>query len=209
MLLTGPSNSQQMSPALQQDEPQQEDPAAHGCPLHGSGWHLPCAQNGVLPEQCVPHAPQFVGSLRLSTLQSTPLQHWRPGGQVGQLPPPEPEPLLPLEPPVLEPLLEPPPLPDPLLLEAPPLPDPLPPPELPPLEVPPLEPPLPLEPLPPPEPDSTDASREVDVAPPQSKPDAMRANPAPNAVTWTSLRMVTPPTPPSRLERPCAAGRLP
>src|SRR5580692_332 len=107
-----------MSPALQHCAPQQVVAEAQGCPLHGSGLHLPCAQNGVGDAHCTLHPPQCCGSFCGST-QATPLQQVIPGSHVGQFPPLE---LLPLEeplppeelPPPDEPLPLPEPLPDPL-----------------------------------------------------------------------------------------------
>jgi hypothetical protein len=104
--------------------------------------------------------PQCWGSFSSSTLQSTPLQQLNPGPHVGQLPPPEPEPLLELLPPEPLPELLPPELlelPPELLLD--PLPEPLP--EL-----------LP-EPLPDPllDPDSVEASSppRTEVDPPHAQ----------------------------------------
>ena len=97
-----------MSPDWQHCEPQQVVPEAHGCPSHGSGLHMPCAQKGVDVGQTWLQPPQFCGSFCESIEQVTPLQQIIPGWHVGQLPPPE---LLPLEEPLpllLPELLEPP-----------------------------------------------------------------------------------------------------
>jgi hypothetical protein len=118
----GPMKSQQMSPALQHAVPQQVVPVPHVGPLHGTGVHLPWLQKVSGAVHTTLHAPQWFGSLRASTLQSTPLQQRFPSGQLGQLPP-EPLPLPPLEeplePPLLLPLLDDPPLLPPLLDEPP------------------------------------------------------------------------------------------
>jgi hypothetical protein len=59
---------QQICSAVQQKVPQQCAPATlHSTPswsMHiGGGEHTPLSQNGVVPEQTVPHPPQLCGSL--------------------------------------------------------------------------------------------------------------------------------------------------
>jgi hypothetical protein len=97
----GPIKSQQMSPGAQHEEPQQVAPTAQACPLQGIGPHVPPMQKELGGTHSLPQPPQLCGSLS-GSMQVTPLQHLRPGWQLGQLPPgppldvldPPPEPLL-------------------------------------------------------------------------------------------------------------------
>jgi len=67
VMATLESTLQQSCPPVQQKVPQQVVPALHvpppGCMHAGMGPQLPLLQNGVDPEQMVPHAPQLRGSL--------------------------------------------------------------------------------------------------------------------------------------------------
>jgi hypothetical protein len=70
---TGPGTSQQISPGLQQVEPQQKPPAPQvEGEVHGGAPHVPWSQYGVSPHT-LPHLPQLRMSLSGFT-QSDPQQ---------------------------------------------------------------------------------------------------------------------------------------
>jgi hypothetical protein len=59
--LSGPCDAQHTWPVPQQLEPQHEPPQLPASIEHGAGLQVP-SQNGVLPPQVTPHAPQCPGS---------------------------------------------------------------------------------------------------------------------------------------------------
>jgi hypothetical protein len=75
---TGPSASQQRSPAPQHALPQQSEFPPHTPAVgeQGAGRQIPPAQSGVAPMQRTPHCPQFMGSFCGFT--QPPPQHVRP-----------------------------------------------------------------------------------------------------------------------------------